>query len=60
MTLEKLGKEIKSAAIAMGLYEGYKAKIDFLIVNITSIMNTFFLRESHKFNWKEASLSITS
>lgn len=26
MNLEKLGKEIKSAAIAMGLYEGYKAK----------------------------------
>lgn len=29
MTLEKLGKEIKRAAIAMGLYEGYKAKINF-------------------------------
>lgn len=35
MTLEILGKEIKSACIAMGLYEGYKEKIDFSIVNIT-------------------------
>lgn len=34
MILEKLGKEMKSAVIAMGLYEGYKAKIDFLILNI--------------------------
>lgn len=60
MNLEKLGKEIKSAAIAMGLYDGCKAKIDYLILNITSIMNTFFRREFHKFNWQEASLSITS
>lgn len=60
MNLEELGKEIKSVAIAMGLYEEYKGKIDFLILNITSIMNTYFLRESHIFNWKEASLSTTS
>lgn len=60
MNLEELGKEIKSVAIATGLYEEYKAKIYYLILNITSILNIFFRRESHKFNWKEASLSITS